>query len=112
MEHHRCFHVYITKTRTTRVSDTVFFKHQYITNPHVTPETLVLKAAGELTSALKGTTTRDTELADALTKVSELFTKIAAAEADRTKASTTSNDSNHTTWYHSHAWPNFQGWPL
>jgi hypothetical protein len=45
MEHHRCFHVYIVKTRATRVSDRVFFKHQYITNPQITPETLVIKAA-------------------------------------------------------------------
>ncbi len=27
MEHHRCFKIYVTKTRATRVSDTVFFKH-------------------------------------------------------------------------------------
>jgi hypothetical protein len=33
MEHLQCFHIYIVKTRATRVSDTVFFKHQYITNP-------------------------------------------------------------------------------
>jgi hypothetical protein len=52
MEHHCCFHVYITKTRATRVSDAVFFKHQYITNPQLTPETLTMKAALELTSAL------------------------------------------------------------
>jgi hypothetical protein len=54
MEHHWCFHVYIVKTRATRVSDSIFFKHQYITNPQVTPEILVLKAAAELTSALRG----------------------------------------------------------
>ncbi len=35
MEHHRCFQVYITKTRATRISDMVFFKHQYIMNPTV-----------------------------------------------------------------------------
>ncbi len=33
MEHHQCFHIYIVKTRATKISDTVFFKHQYITNP-------------------------------------------------------------------------------
>jgi hypothetical protein len=32
MEHYRCFNIYIVKTRATRVSDAVFFKHQYITN--------------------------------------------------------------------------------
>ena len=86
MEHHRCFHVYIIKTRATRISDSIFFKHQYITNPQVTPETLVLKAAAELTSALKGTVSRETETADALAKVSELFAKIAEAKASRTMA--------------------------
>jgi hypothetical protein len=42
MEHHWCFNVYIVKTRATRVSDSVFFKHQYTTNPQITPETLVM----------------------------------------------------------------------
>jgi hypothetical protein len=93
MEHHRCFHVYIVKTRATRVSDSIFFKHQYITNPQVTPETLVLKAAAELTSALKGTVSRETETADALTKVSELFTKIAEANAARTTAREQRNEN-------------------
>jgi len=85
MEHHRCFNVYIVKTRATRVSDSIFFKHQYITNPQVTPETLVLKAAAELTSALKGTVSRETETADALAKVSELFAKIAEASQRQRK---------------------------
>jgi hypothetical protein len=86
MEHHRCFNVYIVKTRATRVSDSVFFKHQYITNPQLTPETLVMKAAAELTSALKGTVSQDAETADALAKVSDLFQKIAASKAERAKA--------------------------
>ncbi len=72
--------------RATRVSDSVFFKHQYITNPQVTPETLVLKAASELTSALKGTVSRETETAEALAKVSKLFVKIAEAKAVTTRA--------------------------
>jgi hypothetical protein len=86
MEHDRCFHVYIVKTRATRISDLVFFKHQYITNPQLTPETLVLKAMSELTSALKGTVSREAETADALARVSKLFHKIAEAKAAKTKA--------------------------
>ncbi len=54
MEHHWCFNVYIIKTRATRVSDAVFSKHQYITSPQIMLETLVMKAAAELTGALKG----------------------------------------------------------
>ncbi len=85
MEHHHCFHVYIIKTRATRVSNAVFFKHQDITNL-LTPETLVMKAASELTSALKGTVLRDAETADALATVSNLFHKIAEAKAAMAKA--------------------------
>jgi hypothetical protein len=86
MEHHRCFNVYIVKTRATRISNLVFFKHQYITNPQLTPETLTLKAASELTSALKGTLLCEAETADALARVSKLFHKIADAKAATAKA--------------------------
>ncbi len=51
MEHHQCFHIYIVKKRTMRISDTVFFKHYYITNPQVTSKTLAIKAALDLISA-------------------------------------------------------------
>jgi hypothetical protein len=54
MEHHRCYRVYITKTRSTRISDTVFFQHQYITNPTISPESKVIAATQQLTAALKG----------------------------------------------------------
>jgi hypothetical protein len=79
MEHHQCFHIYIVKIRTTRVGNTVFFKHQYMTNPQVTPDTLVIKAALKLTSGLKGIVSRNVETAEALGKLSKLFTKIAVA---------------------------------
>ena len=78
MEHHRCFRVYITRTRATRISNTVHFKHQYITNPEISPESLMVAAAQQLTVALKGSIPTGNEMAEALTKVSELFTKIAA----------------------------------
>jgi hypothetical protein len=66
MEHHQCFHIYIVKTRATRVGDTVFFKHQYIMNPQVTPKTFVIKAALELTSALKGMVSQNSKTAEVL----------------------------------------------
>jgi hypothetical protein len=86
MEHHRCFKIYVSKTRATRVSDTVFFKHQYITNPVVSPESLVVAAAQQLTTALKGNIPAGNETAEALKKVSALFTKIAEAKAAVAKA--------------------------
>jgi hypothetical protein len=82
----RCFLVYITKTRATRISGTVFFKHQYITNPTVSPESHVVVAAQQLTTTLKGNIPAGNETAEALKKVSKLFTKIAAAKNKTAKA--------------------------
>ncbi len=88
---HRCsttnvFRVYTTKTRATRISDTVFFKHQYITNPTVSPESHVLVAAQQLTTALKGNIPAGNKIAEALKKVGKLFTKIAATKNEAAKA--------------------------
>ena len=86
MQHHRCFRVYITKTRATRISDTVFYKHQYITNPSLSPESHVLAAAQQLATALQGNIPAGNETAEVLKKVSDLFTKIAMAKNETSKA--------------------------
>jgi hypothetical protein len=86
MQHHQCFQVYITKTRATRISNTVFFKHQYITNLTVSPESHVIVAAQQLATALKGNILAGNKMAEALKKVSKLFTKIAAAKNKTAKA--------------------------
>jgi hypothetical protein len=80
MEHHHCFRVYVTRTRATRISDTVFFKHQNITNPAISPKSHVVAAAQQLATALKGNIPAGNKTSEALTKVSELFTKIAGAK--------------------------------
>ena len=86
MQHHRCFRVYITKTRATRISDTVYYKHQYITNPTVSPESHVVAAAQQLAKALQGNIPAGNETTEALKKVSDLFTHIAAAKSEVAKA--------------------------
>ncbi len=86
MQHHHCFHVYITKTRATRISNTVYFKHQYITNLTVSPESHVVAAAQQLATALQGNILAGNKTAEALKKVSNLFTKIAAAKSKVAKA--------------------------
>ncbi len=50
------------------------------------PEALILKAASELTSALKGKVSCEAETADALARVSKLFHKIAEVKAAKAKA--------------------------
>ncbi len=86
MEHNCCFKIYIVRTRATRISDTVFFKYQYITNPKVSPKTMVIQATQRLTSALQGNVAPETKAAEALWRVSKLFTKIMLAKASAAKA--------------------------
>jgi hypothetical protein len=64
------------------VSNTVNFKHQYITNPTVSPESLVVAAAQQLTTALKGNIPGGNETMEGLTKVSKLFSRIAVAKQE------------------------------
>jgi hypothetical protein len=97
MQHHQCFWVYITKTQATRISDTVFFKHQYITNPTVSPESHIVPAAQQLATALKGNILAGNETAEALKKVSKLFTKIAAAKKRGSKSQGTTQQSQSNT---------------
>jgi hypothetical protein len=62
----------------------------------MTPETLVMKAVAELTSALKGMVLHDAETADALAKVSDLFHKIAASKLVMAKAKEQQNQHHRT----------------
>jgi hypothetical protein len=69
----------------------VFFKHQYITNPIVSPESHVAAAAQQLTIALQGNIPTGNKTAEALQKVSKLFTKTAMAKNEVAKAKTMRN---------------------
>ena len=43
-KHYRCHVVFVKKTRSIRELDMVYFKHQYITQPTITPEDAIVKA--------------------------------------------------------------------
>ena len=64
----------------------VHFNHQYITNPTISPEPNVVAAAQQLATSLKGNIPAGNETAEALTRVSKLFTKIGNAKNERAKA--------------------------
>ncbi len=51
-EHYRCHIIQVKKSKT--ISDKVFFKHKYITQPTLTPTDTLVKAIDDLTCALKG----------------------------------------------------------
>jgi hypothetical protein len=104
MEHHQCFMVYVTRTRATRISSTVVFKHQYITSPTISPESHVVAAAQQPVTALQGNIPSGNKMAEALTKVRELFTKIALAKKEVAKAKEQRNRlrENPSAWITTH----------
>ncbi len=53
-EHYQCYKIYVKKTRSVRISDTVFFKHKHITQPTLTQMDAIFKAINDLIHALKG----------------------------------------------------------
>jgi hypothetical protein len=53
-EHYRCHLVNIKKTKSKRVSDTVFFKLKYITQPTLTPADVIVKALHYLVHTIRG----------------------------------------------------------
>jgi hypothetical protein len=66
-------------TRSERVSDTVHFKHKYITQPTLMPEDTIVKAVNDLTQELnKKGNKKGTEQMEALKKIDELLNKVLA----------------------------------
>jgi hypothetical protein len=51
-DHYRCHWIFVKATRAKQISDIVFFKHKYITQPTMMTDDLV--AIHDLTSAIKG----------------------------------------------------------
>jgi hypothetical protein len=51
-EHSWCWKFWLVTMRVTHISGAAFFKHKYLTNPTVTPENRVVKAAGVPARAL------------------------------------------------------------
>ena len=86
-EHYRAYKVWVEKTKSTRISETVFFKHKYLTNPTVSPQDWVVKAANNLSRALanKGPV-QSTDMTE-LKRLVEIFEQqaanIAAAESSQ-----------------------------
>ena len=50
--HYQCWNLWTTITKATRVSGTVLFKHNYITNPEKTPTDAITASANRMTETL------------------------------------------------------------
>ena len=89
-EHYRCHEIYVKHIRSTRISDTVHFKHKHITTPTLTPEDTIVKAMTNLTEALRERlNTKGAIDYKALQKLDELMNKIPIPQTTRTQSTTT-----------------------
>ncbi len=86
----------------------VFIKHQYIMNPTISPESHVVKAAQQLTIALLGNIPAGNKTAEAVQKVSKLFTKIAIAKMRQQRLRPISTEFAQPKWHNKQH--TFQGW--
>ena len=91
MKHYRYQKVYITKTRSERVADIVDFYPQYLPMPKTSSTDMAIKAAAELTYALRNPSTASPfhkfgdGILRALEKLGEIFSKSHPTKEDKEK---------------------------
>jgi hypothetical protein len=75
-EHYRCHKVHVKRTNSEIITDTVFFKHRYITQPSVTSADILTKAIDDLAAVLKQQrNTEGIKEMEALWKLDELLNR-------------------------------------
>ena len=93
-EHYQCHVVFIKKTRSERISDTVHFDHEHITQPMVTPTDLIVKTLQDLAQTIKNAPNlKGKEQMDALLRLERLLSKPVTQEPRVTFATETRFDS-------------------
>ena len=78
-EHYRCFRIYKKETKTEIISDTVYFRHKYITMPTVTKADEVIRAARDLSKAIRTNSPSQSQATnyEDLKKISKIFDEVA-----------------------------------
>ena len=77
-EHYRAHRIFVKATNAERITETVFFKHKYLTNPTVTHADRVVQAAKELHNALnKKKQGMERATMEGLRELSNLYLKMA-----------------------------------
>jgi hypothetical protein len=79
-EHYRFHKVYISSTKSTCISEKVFFHHKYLTMPTIMPADALIKAADNLVDAILGHLPKNSVTADAVKHLMEIY-KIQADQA-------------------------------
>jgi hypothetical protein len=77
LEHSQCHVIYVKQTKSEQVSDTVFFKTKYITQPTMMPADVITKAINNLTKALKEkSNAKGLEQIEALQKLENILNNV------------------------------------
>ena len=78
--HYRCHEVWIKDTKSSRIGQTVFFKHKYITQPMVTTSDALLRASEDICDALLKTAPNNKKVRSAVDILVDIFKGQAKAE--------------------------------
>ena len=91
--HYRCHKIWIKDTKKTKVGQTVFFRHKYLTQPIVTPTDAILRATEDLCKILQNKEPVKGEARAAIDMLVDIFkghtpemTKPGVQRAETTKA--------------------------
>ena len=71
-EHYRCHEVHISSTKSTSISETVFFRHKYLTMPTIMPVDALIKAVDNLVGAISGHLPKNSITADTVKQLMEI----------------------------------------
>jgi hypothetical protein len=72
-EHCRCHEVYISSTKGTHISETVFFCHKYLTMPTITPADALIKAVDNLVDVMSGQLPKNSVTANVVEQSVEIY---------------------------------------
>jgi hypothetical protein len=85
-DHDRCHEIWINDTRSTRVDQTLFFKHKYLTQPSVTAADAIVLASEDLCQVLKDLPPAEGEKRTAVELLMEIFKGVGDKEETETNA--------------------------
>lgn len=78
-KHYRCYKIWVKDTHSVQIGNTVFFKHKYLTMPTTTNADALLKAAKDMSTAIKGGVAQTLDASDAIDTLMDIFQKNAEA---------------------------------
>ena len=72
-DHYRCHQVWIEDTKSTRIGQTVFFKHRYMTQPQMTETDALLKVGCDLCKTLRKAPPESKAMERAINALANIF---------------------------------------